>query len=169
MAGLFTEQAAVYAAARPAYPKDLFAKLAALTSHHRRAWDVGTGNGQAAIGVAEHYDSVVATDVDAEQLRHATPHPKVQYLHTPDAAPTEDLVSTLGGEGSVDLITVAQAVHWFDLPAFYGVARRALRRPGGVIAVRLGLQLQHEPRGGHDDTLRQHHTSLLGPPSSVLH
>jgi len=135
MAGLFTKQAAVYAAARPAYPKDLFTKLASLTAHHRLAWDVGTGNGQAAIGVAEHYDSVLATDVSAEQLLRAVAHPKVQYLHTPDAMPGEDLVTTLGGEGSVDLITVAEAVHWFDLPAFYGVARRVLRRPGGVIAV----------------------------------
>ncbi|KAG2570566.1 hypothetical protein PVAP13_7KG053527 [Panicum virgatum] len=89
-----------------------------------------------AIGVAEHYDSVVATDASAEQLRHAAPHPKVRYLHTPDATPgEEDLVAMLGGEAIVDLITVAQAVHWFDLPAFYGVARRVLRRPGGVIAV----------------------------------
>ena len=59
MAGLFTEQAAVYAAARPAYPKDLFAKLSALTAHHRRAWDVGTGNGQAAIGVSMHLNSLL--------------------------------------------------------------------------------------------------------------
>lgn len=126
----------MYAAARPAYPKELFAKLSALTAHHCCAWDVGTGNGQAAIGVAEHYDSVVATDVSTEQLRHAMPHPKVRYLHTPDTTPGEDgLVAMLGGEASVDLITVAQAVHWFDLPAFYGVARRVLRRPGGVIAV----------------------------------
>jgi SAM-dependent methyltransferase len=90
-----------------------------------------------AVQVAEHYDSVVATDVSAEQLRHATPHPKVRYLHTRDATPgEEDLVAMLGGgEASVDLITVAQAVHWFDLPAFYGAARRVLRRPGGVIAV----------------------------------
>ncbi|KAK3161178.1 hypothetical protein QOZ80_1BG0073370 [Eleusine coracana subsp. coracana] len=135
MAGLFGKQAAMYAAARPTYPKDLFAKLAALTAHHRLAWDVGTGSGQAAIDVAEHYDSVVATDVSAEQLRHATPHPKVRYLHTPDAAPGDDVVAALGGEGGVDLITVAEAVHWFDLLAFYGVARRVLQRPGGVIAV----------------------------------
>uniref|UniRef100_A0A0D9YB49 Methyltransferase domain-containing protein n=1 Tax=Oryza glumipatula TaxID=40148 RepID=A0A0D9YB49_9ORYZ len=136
MAGLFTRQAAEYAAARPVYPKDLFVKLASLTAHHRVAWDVGTGNGQAAIGVAEHYDSVVATDVSAEQLRRAVPHPKVRYLHTPDAgADDDDLVAALGGEGCVDLITVAEAAHWFDLPAFYGAARRLLRKPGGVIAV----------------------------------
>uniref|UniRef100_A0A0A9CHI1 Methyltransferase domain-containing protein n=1 Tax=Arundo donax TaxID=35708 RepID=A0A0A9CHI1_ARUDO len=82
MAGLFTKQAAVYAAARPVYTKELFSKLAALTAHHRLAWDVGTGNGQAAIGVAEHYDVVVATDVSAEQLQHAAAHLKVRYVHT---------------------------------------------------------------------------------------
>ncbi|CAL4957955.1 unnamed protein product [Urochloa decumbens] len=135
MAGLFSKQAAVYAAARPVYPKDLFTKLAALTAHHCLAWDVGTGNGQAAIGVAEHYDSVLATDVSEEQLLHAVPHPKVWYLHIPNATPGEDLVMTLGGERSVDLITVAEAVHWFGLPAFYDIARRVLRRPGRVIAV----------------------------------
>ncbi|CAO2176875.1 unnamed protein product [Urochloa humidicola] len=135
MAGLFSKQAAVYAAARPVYPEDLFTKLAALTAHHRLAWDVGTGNGQAAIGVAEHYDSVLATDVSKEQLLRAVSHPKVRYLHTPNATPGEDLVMMLGGEGSVDLITVAEAVHWFELPAFYDIARRVLRRPGGVIAV----------------------------------
>lgn len=90
---------------------------------------------QRAVQVAEHYDSVVGTDVSAEQLQHASAHPKVRYLHTPDTTPGEELVAMLGGEASVDLITVAQAVHWFDLPAFYGVARRVLRRPGGVIAV----------------------------------
>jgi SAM-dependent methyltransferase len=78
---------------------------------------------------------VVATDTSAEQLRHAVPHPKVRYLHTPDDTPVEELVAAIGGEGTVDLITVAEAVHWFDLPAFYAVANRVLRKPGGLIAV----------------------------------
>ena len=69
-------------------------------------------------------------------MRRAVPHPKVRYHHTPDAgADDDDLVAALGGEGRVDLITVAEAAHWFDLPAFYGVARRRLRKPCGVIAV----------------------------------
>lgn len=69
-------------------------------------------------------------------VRRAVPHPKVRYHHTPDAgADDDDLVAALGGEGRVDLITVAEAAHWFDLPAFYGVARRLLRKPCGVIAV----------------------------------
>ncbi|XP_072967771.1 uncharacterized protein [Typha angustifolia] len=135
MAGLFVNQAAVYADARPTYPKEWFAKLASLTDHHDLAWDVGTGNGQSAIGVAEHYGKVVATDVSEAQLRLAIPNPKVQYVHTPLSMPDEQLISAMGGENSVDLITVAQAVHWFDLPTFYSLANRLLRKPGGVIAV----------------------------------
>ncbi|TVU32718.1 hypothetical protein EJB05_24469, partial [Eragrostis curvula] len=166
MAGLFSKQAAVYMDL-PQGP------LAALTPHHRLAWDVGTGSGQAAIGVSiyafcepvraflykacaevgiwQASDTVRTaracrwrstttawwprTYVSAEQLRHAAAHPKVRYLHTPGVG-EEDLVAALGGgEGRVDLVTVAAAAHWFDLPAFYGVARRVLRRPGGVIAV----------------------------------
>ncbi|KAF8696757.1 hypothetical protein HU200_036389 [Digitaria exilis] len=161
MAELFTKQAAEYAAAHPAYPKDLFTKLAALTAHHRLAWDVGTGNGQAAIGVAEHYDSVLATRSSCCVPHHTQ---RSGNLHTPDATPGEDdQVAALGGEGSVDLITVAEAVHWFDLPAFYAVARRACDRC-------LGQQLPRHTRGGHDGTLPQHHPALPGPPTrySVL-
>uniref|UniRef100_A0A8R7P8Q0 Methyltransferase type 11 domain-containing protein n=1 Tax=Triticum urartu TaxID=4572 RepID=A0A8R7P8Q0_TRIUA len=157
MAELFSEQAAVYAAAEPVYPKDLFAKLAALTDGHRFAWDVGTGNGQAAIGVAEHYDRVLATDASADQLRHAVPHPKVRYPHTADTTPEEELVAALGGEGSVDLITVAQAVHWFDLPAFYAVASTT------------GLQLPRDPRGGHAVALLPYHPALPGSQIMVPH
>ncbi|XP_038978853.1 putative methyltransferase DDB_G0268948 [Phoenix dactylifera] len=135
MAGLFEKQAATYAEARPQYPKEWFAKLASLTARHELAWDAGTGNGQAAVSVAEHYEQVIATDVSEAQLKHAIPHPKVRYVHTPLSTPEPDLVSILGGEGSVDLVTVAQAVHWFDLPSFYSIVHRVLRKPGGVIAV----------------------------------
>ncbi|KAG1346306.1 Embryo-abundant protein EMB-like [Cocos nucifera] len=135
MAGLFEKQAATYAVARPTYPKEWFAKLASLTAHHTLAWDAGTGNGQAAVSIAEHYEQVIATDVSEAQLNHAIPHPKVQYVHTPLSTPEPDLVSILGGEGSVDLVTVAQAVHWFDLSRFYYLVNRVLRKPGGVIAV----------------------------------
>ncbi|XP_042516065.1 putative methyltransferase DDB_G0268948 [Macadamia integrifolia] len=132
---LFVRQAEVYANARPAYPSEWFSKLAALTPKWTLAWDVGTGNGQAAIGVAEHYEQVIATDVSEAQLKHARPHPKVHYVHTPLSMSEDELVSLIGGEGSVDLITVAEAVHWFDLPTFYSLVNRILRKPGGVIAV----------------------------------
>lgn len=113
--------------------------------------------------VAEHYDSVLATDTSAEQLRHAVPHPKVRYLHTTEATPEEDLVAAVGGEGSVNLITVAEAAHWFDLPVFYAVANRVLRKPGGVIAV-LGYNYRVIPV--EDILSRFFHTApcLIGTP-----
>ncbi|KAG1346307.1 Embryo-abundant protein EMB-like [Cocos nucifera] len=135
MAGLFVKQAAIYAEARPSYPHEWFAKLASLTAHHKLAWDAGTGNGQAAVSVAEHNEQVIATDVSEAQLERAIPHSKVRYARTPLSTPETDLASVLGGEGSVDLVTVAEAVHWFDLPSFYSLVNRVLRKPGGVIAV----------------------------------
>ncbi|OWM91478.1 putative methyltransferase DDB_G0268948 [Punica granatum] len=136
MAGnLSDKQAEVYAKTRPTYPRELYEKLAALTPGHALAWDVGTGNGQAAIGVAQHYERVIATDVSESQLKHAMPHPRVQYIHTPLSLSDEELVTMLGGKNSIDLITVAQAVHWFDLPKFYSLVDRLLRKPGGLVAV----------------------------------
>ncbi|KAK8587680.1 hypothetical protein V6N13_086661 [Hibiscus sabdariffa] len=76
MAGLFDQQADLYLGARPTYPSHWYSMLAARTPRHSLAWDVGTGNGQAAIGVAEHYDEVIGTDVSEAQLQHAIPHPK---------------------------------------------------------------------------------------------
>ncbi|KAB1222760.1 hypothetical protein CJ030_MR2G029001 [Morella rubra] len=135
MASLFDKQAEVYIHGRPTYPSDWYAKLAALTPHHSLAWDVGTGNGQAAIGVAEHYEEVVGTDVSEAQLKFAMPHPRVRYLRTSQSITDDELVTLIGGENSVDLVTVSQAVHWFDLPKFYANVTRLLRKPGGVIAV----------------------------------
>ncbi|KAM1406497.1 hypothetical protein ACFXTH_001160 [Malus domestica] len=77
MAGLFDKQADLYLDSRPAYPKEWYSKLADLTPHHSLAWDAGTGNGQAAIGVAEHYKQVIGTDVSESQLQRAMPHPLV--------------------------------------------------------------------------------------------
>ncbi|XP_030941036.1 uncharacterized protein LOC126703232 [Quercus robur] len=135
MAGLFDKQADFYLDARPTYPTHWYSMLAALTPHHSLAWDVGTGNGQAAIAVAEHYEQVIGTDVSEAQLKLALPHPHVQYLHTPLSITDDELVALIGGENSVDLVTVAQAVHWFDLPKFYSLVTHLLRKPGGVIAV----------------------------------
>ncbi|KAI6688613.1 hypothetical protein NL676_025441 [Syzygium grande] len=135
MAGLFDKQAETYQQARPTYPSEWYSMLAARTSHHSLAWDVGTGNGQAALGVAEHYEQVIATDISEAQLSFAMPHPRVRYVHTPESMPEDEMVALMGGENRVDLITVACAVHWFDLPKFYKLAKRLLRKPGGILAV----------------------------------
>ncbi|KAM1710873.1 hypothetical protein ACFXTN_001187 [Malus domestica] len=112
IAGLFDKQADLYLDSRPTYPKERYSKLADLTPHLSLAWDVGTGNGQAAIGVSsEHYKQVIGTDVTESQLQRAMPHPLVRYAHTPLTMTEDELIALIGGESSVDLVTVAQAMH----------------------------------------------------------
>jgi len=135
MAGLFDKQAKEYLKYRPTYPASWFSELASLTANHQLAWDVGAGNGQASVSIAEHYDRVIATDISKQQLELARKHPKVTYVLTPPVMTDEELTSIVGEGGSVDLVTVATAVHWFDLETFYSQVKRVLRKPGGVIAV----------------------------------
>ncbi|KAG0607873.1 hypothetical protein M758_8G061400 [Ceratodon purpureus] len=134
MANLFSKQASTYALGRAIYPKSLFSYLASLTPEHFLAWDVGTGNGQAAVQLADHYEKVIATDASEKQIQHALQHPSVTYAVTNPSMSEEHVRSLVGGEGSVDLVVCAQALHWFDLDTFYGHVRRVLRNPGGVIA-----------------------------------
>lgn len=135
MAALSEKEAEAYLDARPRYPIDWFKKIAARTQDHKFAWDVGTGNGQAAIGLVEHYENVVATDINEAQLQRAIKHSRISYHHTPTTISEDEMVDLLGGENSVDLIVAAQAVHFFDLNVFYNVAKRVLRKEGGLIAV----------------------------------
>lgn len=123
----FSPLAASYARARPAYPDELFDWLASLLDRRRVAWDCATGSGQAARGLARRFERVVATDLSEEQLRHAEPNPRIHYRRA--AAESSGLA-----DGSVDLVTVAAAVHWFDLPAFAVEVERVVR-PGGLLAV----------------------------------
>jgi SAM-dependent methyltransferase len=123
----FAPLAGGYVRGRPRYPAELFAWLAGLLPRRELAWDCGTGNGQAALGLAAHVSQVVATDVSAEQLRHALPHPRVVYRVAPAERSGLD-------PGSADLVTAAAAAHWFDLPAF-GTEVSRVMRPGGVLAV----------------------------------
>lgn len=115
-----------YAAFRPTYPSALFAWLATQVPTRTLAWDAGCGSGQASIALADHFERVVATDLNAQQIEAATPHARVEYRTAP---------AHLSGipDASVSLITVAQALHWFDVEAFHAEAKRVLV-PGGVIA-----------------------------------
>jgi SAM-dependent methyltransferase len=123
----FSGHAAAYADARPRYPDALFGWLANLTVEHDTAWDCGTGNGQAALGLAAHYREVIATDPSRKQIENAFAHARVSYRVAPGESPGLQAQS-------VDLVTVAQALHWFDRPKFYTEVKRVLK-PGGVIAV----------------------------------
>jgi hypothetical protein len=101
--------------------------LSSLVGARRRCWDAGTGNGQAATGLAAHFEEVVATDASAEQIAHATPHPRVTYR----VAPAER--SGLPDRWA-DLVTVGQAAHWFALKEFYEEVRR-VGSEGSAVAV----------------------------------
>ena len=126
-AALFSTVAREYANFRPGYPPELFAWLAQVAPARDAVWDCGCGSGQASTALAGHFSVVQATDVAPAQIAAARPHPRVRYT----VAPAEN--SGLPA-ASVDLITVAQALHWFDVPAFYAEARR-VARPRAVLAV----------------------------------
>jgi SAM-dependent methyltransferase len=123
----FSEQAREYAQYRPQYPHELFDYLASIVPGRQLTWDCGTGNGQAACELTRLFERVVATDASPEQIAQATPHERIEYRVA--RAEEVDLEA-----GSVDLVTVAMAVHWFDLEPFYQAVRRAAK-PGGILAV----------------------------------
>lgn len=122
----FSAHASNYAAARPRYPAALFTWLAGLCATRQLAWDAGCGNGQAARALAELFSHVYATDPSAEQIANAEAAPNIVYA----VEPAEQC--GLGDHGT-DLVCVAQAMHWFDVPRFQAEVHRVLR-PGGAFA-----------------------------------
>lgn len=124
---LFSTQAQDYSKYRPHYPKGLFQYLATLTPERNLAWDVGCGNGQASTALAEHFYKVIATDPSEKQISEATQHPKVEYrVGTAEHSGLEDY--------SANLVTVAQAFHWFQQEPFFKEVRR-VTEPGGALAI----------------------------------
>jgi SAM-dependent methyltransferase len=126
-AGLFAPVAHEYARFRPGYPPGLFDWLAAESPTRDAVWDCGCGSGQASVSLAERFATVHATDAAPAQIAVAKPHPRVRYSVA--SAEHSGLAADL-----VDLVTVAQALHWFDVAAFYAEARR-VARPGALLAV----------------------------------
>lgn len=122
----FSANARGYAQFRPRYPAALFHYLALRAPGTALAWDCGTGNGQAAVGLAERFARVVATDPSAAQLKLARTHSRVTYRAATYASGLED--------ASAQLVTAAQALHWMDVNGFVAEARRVLQ-PGGLLAV----------------------------------
>jgi SAM-dependent methyltransferase len=122
----FSRQAAEYAKFRPRYPAEMFQYLAGIAPERKLAWDCATGNGQAAVALAAVFERVIATDASEKQIANAEPHERVEYR----VAPGENSeIET----GTIDMVVVAQALHWFDLGGFYAEAKRVLR-PRGILA-----------------------------------
>jgi SAM-dependent methyltransferase len=150
----FSLTAAAYASYRPRYPDALFAWLAAVAPATGRAWDCATGSGQAAAGLHPHFTHVVATDPSIAQLAHAHHARGVTY-----AAMTAERAGI--ASHSMDLVTVAQALHWLDRDTFYAEARRVLV-PGGVLAV-WSYGLGKFGEAALDETIAHFYTVTVGP------
>lgn len=123
----FSVQSAGYAKFRPTYPQELYDFLFSIVSVQHTAWDCATGNGQVARKLAEHFTEVFGTDISQNQLSHAVQKDNITYL-------LESSDKSSFADQTFDLITVAQAIHWFDFEAFYAEVKRTLK-PGGVLAV----------------------------------
>ena len=134
----FSRRAAIYATYRPHYPKSLFEYLTTLTGAHDLALDCGTGNGQAAVELAQYFAQVIATDPSSAQIANATQRRNIEYR----VARAEQ--SGLPPH-SVDLVTAAQALHWFEPVAFYGEARRVLKRDGAIAVWGYGDPMLDDP------------------------
>jgi len=134
----FSAGSAEYAAYRPTYPAALVDFLADAAPARQLALDCACGTGQLSVPLARRFERVAATDASASQIANAEPNPKVEYRVAPAERSGLDAAS-------VDLVTVAQAGHWVDLPSFYAEARRVGKREAVVALVTYGItQLEGE-------------------------
>jgi ubiquinone/menaquinone biosynthesis C-methylase UbiE len=121
---LFSDRAQSYAAARPRYPSALFSSIVKLAPSATCAWDCGTGNGQAAVSLAEHFGTVCATDPSAEQIANAVPASNVHYS-------VQTAESTSFSNQTFDAVCVAQALHWFKFADYFAEVKR-VAKPGAI-------------------------------------
>jgi SAM-dependent methyltransferase len=153
----FSTQSTAYKTFRPLYPENLFEFLCRDLASECVVWDCATGNGQAALALRNKVSTVVASDQSAAQLANAPQHDGIYYLRS--MAERIPLRSH-----SIDLVTVAQALHWFDFDRFYAEVRRVLR-PGGRIAVWTYSFLSVSPQLGEDvdAVIKSFYHDVIGP------
>jgi hypothetical protein len=151
---LFSKQAGDYAKYRPFYPKELFDHILQFVEEKNIAWDCATGNGQAALALAPHFKKVIATDISEKQLALAKPHANIQYQ-------ISQAEHTNFPGNYFDLITVAQAYHWFKFEAFEKEVRRVAKK-NAVIAV-WGYNLFSTNDVAINALIKKIYTEIVGP------
>jgi len=124
---LFSKQSDLYARYRPGYPKELYDHILSFVKEKSIAWDCATGNGQAAVVLADHFKKVIATDISAAQIDRAIKKENIEY----SVCPAE---STPFADNTFDLVTVAQAYHWINWKEFKKEVTRVCK-PGAIIAI----------------------------------
>lgn len=147
----FSKQAAAYRRFQPAYPDELFAYLRTLCTEHRLAWDCGTGNGQSAANLTNYFERIIATDPSEQQIQNAIVHPRITYKVEKAEQPSLQTASA-------DLVTIAQALHWFELDKFYAEVQRVLK-PNGIIAAWTYDLLSISPEA--DEVIRYFHDHMV--------
>lgn len=149
----FSKQAGLYHKFRPTYPKRLISLLCDIIPVQRLAWDCASGNGQIATALAAKFEKVVATDISAEQLKKAPRKPNIDYR-------IERAENTSLPDASVDLIVVAQAIHWFDFEHFYSEVKRVLKKDG-VIAI-IGYPLLTTENPALNEVITHFYNNIIG-------
>lgn len=149
----FSTQSRSYATFRPSYPQALYDFILSKTNDNQMAWDCACGNGQVAKDLASRFRQVYATDISKNQVANAVKKDNIIY----SISPAE---KTFFAEGQFDLVTVGQALHWLDRPAFFREARR-VSKPGGVVAV-WGYSLLSVNKE-LDPIINDFYTRIIGP------
>jgi SAM-dependent methyltransferase len=152
---LFSKQSEIYPRFRPRYPAALYAFLLKNVPTRDFAWDCATGNGQAAVDLSPSFKKVIATDLSRSQIGNAIPARNVEYRVLRAEASLEI------PDHSLDLITVAQAIHWFNLPVFYAECERLLKPEGLLATWAYSFHLPISPK--IDKVLTSFYFETLGP------
>ena len=151
---LFSKQAEDYAKFRPVYPQELFDYILQFVQEKNIAWDCATGNGQAALALAPYFHKIIATDISQRQLDFASPHSNIEYKIA--AAENTDFA-----DDTFDLITVAQAYHWFKFEGFEKEVKRVVKNKA-VIAI-WGYELMYSNDSAINKLIQNFYTEITGP------
>ncbi len=149
----FSTQASTYAKFRPTYPKEVFEYLNSVVKNKNTVWDCATGNGQMARELAKNFEQVYATDISQKQLDNAFQAENIHY----SIAKAEE---THFADNTFNLITVAQAIHWFDFNKFYDEVNRVAKKGAILFVIGYGM-----PRfeGKIDEILQDFYWNITGP------
>lgn len=149
----FSAQSDIYASFRPGYPAELFAWIYSHCRHFDSAWDCATGNGQAAINLSPKFKIVYATDLSISQLKNAHQSGNIIYS-------VENAEQPSFNEDTFDLVTVAQALHWFDHKMFFEQLYKVVK-PGALFAA-WGYDLLRV-NDEIDTIIREFYSGTIGP------
>jgi ubiquinone/menaquinone biosynthesis C-methylase UbiE len=149
----FSAQAHEYAKFRPVYPRELYVFLLDNTERKNTAWDCATGNGQVAVELSKHFKKVYATDISEKQISNAPHVENIIYA-------IEPAEKTSFPDDFFDLITVAQAIHWFNFDLFYKEVRRTIKKNGFFAAISYGLCKTYDET---DNILLNFYENITGP------